>query len=153
MCIRDRSDAAGDRDATRDAGNVSDAGLPGDSACYGPLARVLFCDGFEAPGLPGWTSYFHDGRADRITTGTFRGTGALRSRNSLPGGGGAIYVDALGGRTSGHLYLRAYLYVPSSYAAQGVSALVLGESVQPLGGLSLVLYDCLLYTSPSPRDS
>ena len=51
----------------------------------------------------------------------------------------------LGARTSGHLYFRGYLYLPSSFAiapaGSRASLLVLGENSAELGGISLVLWD------------
>jgi hypothetical protein len=51
----------------------------------------------------------------------------------------------LGGRISGHLYFRGYLYLPSGFAiapaGSRASLLVLGENSGELGGLSLVLWD------------
>jgi hypothetical protein len=80
----------------------------------------------------------------RTSAPTHRGDGALDSIKFDPGDADPIYADVLGQRTSGHLYLRAYLYVPSSVsitpADSRASLLVLGESSGALGGLSLVLW-------------
>lgn len=63
---------------------------------------------------------------------------------SAPGSSDPLYADVLGARSSGHLYLRTYLYIPSGFSISAVdsaaSLLVLGENAGALGGLSLVLW-------------
>jgi hypothetical protein len=54
-------------------------------------------------------------------------------------------VDALGGRTSGSLFLRAWLYIPSTTqitadTMANATLFVLGEKSSPLGGTSLALW-------------
>ena len=72
------------------------------------------------------------------------GAGALDSIKTGPGDGAPIYRDGLGQRTQGHLYLRAFVRVPSSTviapAGSRASLLVLGESSGALGGVSFVLW-------------
>jgi hypothetical protein len=157
---RDAGTGGGGRDAGdastggADSGSVGGAGGGGASqggtagtapeppSCYDEFPGVLFCDNFEATGLPGWTHFGGgtDGETTQVTSGVYRGSAALRSVKSDEGPSDPLYVDVLGDRTSGRLYLRTYLYVPSDFSlAAGASLLVLGESAEPLGGLSLVL--------------
>jgi hypothetical protein len=141
----------------RDGG--SDASLDGSAGalpCSSGLGGI-FCDDFEGATLSKWSrhSQASDGRTTRITTPVHGGQGAIRSVKSAPGPSDPLYADVLGARTSGHLYLRTYLYVPSGFAISAVdsaaSLLVLGESSGALGGLSLVLWqDALSLTIEGP---
>jgi hypothetical protein len=110
----------------------------------------LFCDGFEAADLGAWTRHHPgpDGKSVRTTARVRAGKGALDSAKTEPGDSDPLYADVLGGRISGHLYFRGYLYVPSNFAiapaGSRASLLVLGESSGELGGISLVLWDTAL---------
>jgi hypothetical protein len=129
------------------AGSQLDAGDPPAEprTCYDDHPDALFCDDFEASDLPGWSRYRQgpDGQTTHTTALAHAGDGALSSVKFAPGDSDPIYADALGQRISGHLYVRAYLYVPSGFviapADSAASLLVLGESAGALGGLSLVL--------------
>jgi len=134
---------SGGRDAASDG--------PTYPSCYleYPLPNILFCDNFEDPALPRWNSYHNpeaaiDGETRHDTTVRHRGNGALYSRKDGVGDGTPRYVDVLGDRTSGHLYLRTWLYLQSPLpsaipAGSAASLLVLGESTYPYEGVSLTL--------------
>jgi hypothetical protein len=116
-----------------------DAGRPGDSACYGLLGARLICEGFEASVIPGiWGPTTMNGSATRVGSPAYRGLGALEGRITAAGGKGFIGRPGLGARTSGSLYLRAYLYVGAGPPLRGLTALGL---FGPTGGVSVLLMD------------
>lgn len=129
-----------------EAGAAGAAGEPAPTTCYDQHAGVLICDDFEDGALAGWTHHARgsDGRSVHTGALTHGGSGALDSTKLGPGDSDPIYKDALGQRTSGHIYLRGYLRVPSGFAiapeGSRASLLVLGEDTGALGGLSLVLW-------------
>jgi hypothetical protein len=122
------------------------AGEPAPTTCYDKYPGVLICDDFEDADLAGWTRHSSgsDGHTVHTTALAYRGTGALDSTKLSPGDSDPVYRDALGKRTSGHVYLRGYLRVPSGFAIKPAgsraSLLVLGEDTGALGGLSLVMW-------------
>jgi hypothetical protein len=145
----DGATSAGDGgpgDTGADGGDEPDAAEPPAPTCYDAHSGVLFCDGFEDEALAVWSRHSQgpDGITTRTTALTHQGLGALDSKKLGAGSSDPVYFDGLGERTSGHLYLRAYLRVPSGFAiapaGSRASVLVLGEDSGALGGLSLVLW-------------
>jgi hypothetical protein len=116
-----------------------DAAPVGESSCYGPLASALFCSGFESTDMKPWLPGGTGGTATRVTTPAFLGMGALHGASTVKGGAGQLYANVLGGKTSGALYMRGHVYVPSNPAISGTTILAYGESTPPYGGVSLVL--------------
>jgi hypothetical protein len=114
------------------------------------LANVLFCDDFEAPGLPLWRHFAQagtDGETKRVTGAGVpkRGNASLQSTKTAPGSRDPLTADVLGSRTSGSLYARVWLYIPqTTQITDDINAnatlMVLGETMAPLGGTSLALW-------------
>lgn len=114
------------------------------------LANVLFCDDFEAPGLPLWRHFAlagNDGETKRVSGAGVpkRGNASLQSTKTAPGSRDPLIADVLGGKTSGSLYVRAWLYIPSTTQITNdinanATLMVLGETMAPLGGTSLALW-------------
>jgi hypothetical protein len=114
------------------------------------LANVLFCDDFEAPGLPLWRHFAlagSDGETKRVTGAGVpkRGNAALQSTKTAPGSRDPLMADVLGNRTSGSFYARVWLYIPSTTQITddinaNATLMVLGETQSPLGGTSLALW-------------
>jgi hypothetical protein len=107
--------------------------------------NVLFCDNFEDPALPEWTVKPPPaGNAQDITrvatTRRWRGAASLHTRKVGAGDGSPLYADALGHLTTGHLYIRFYLYVTAPMPAaiptlpDSIGVFVVGESADDLGG-------------------
>jgi hypothetical protein len=147
----DAGDAGGSQAGTNGAA-AGEGGTGGTVAppttCYDRHPGALFCEDFETSTLPGWLHHAQgaDGRTVHTTQLAHGGDGALDSIKLDPAGDSdPIYQDVLGARTSGHLYLRTYLRVPSGFAiapaSSRASLLVLGEDTGALGGLSLVLWN------------
>ncbi len=126
------------------AGNGGSGGGVTTPACKtGALANVLFCDDFEQPGLPAWTHFANsgnDGASTRVTDPVHLGSGALRSIKSAEGMRDPLVADVLGNRTSGKLYVRVWMMIPSSVTIANnanASLLVLGEAPPSDGGVSV----------------
>ena len=131
------------------AGTGGTGGTPATPACMtGALENVLFCDDFEAPGLPAWTHFASsgsDGETTRVSSPAHLGSGALRSIKSAPGTRDPLFNDTLGQRTTGKLYVRVWMYIPGSViitndALANASLLVLGEAPPGDGGVSLSMW-------------
>ena len=101
-------------------GGPPDAG-PDDTRCDDLHAGAIFCDGFEtAPGFPAWSSMWGtDGMVSRTTTQTFLGLGALRAQTTVGGGHTAVRRTLATPLTSGEVYLRAFVFIPSSVTSMG----------------------------------
>ena len=128
-----------------DAGDTdsggTDAGLD-DTACDDALSGVLFCDGFETAGFPGWdTTRETDGRVTRATGTTWRGAGALRAETLAPAGQANLFTLALPAVGSGELWARVYLFVPSGAAFVDVNVLSLHEDASPFLGVAFGVRD------------
>ena len=138
---------AGPRDAgPREAGppdagppdtGPPDAGPPDMTACDDLYAGASFCDGFESSGLSGWGWRNEvSGVVERTTVRAYRGTGSMRATTSAGSGRaalGAIFPTV----SSGDIWFRAYLYIPSGYTMDTVSLLALTEGVDPWEGTAL----------------
>jgi hypothetical protein len=141
-------DATGGQAGTGTGGKDAASDVPR-PACYDLSPTVLFCDDFEAATLGSWKTFRAedaaiDGESRRDTTVRHGGNGALYSRKDGVGDGTPVYVDVLGKRTSGHLYLRTWLYLQSPLpgsipVGSTASLLVLGESAYPYDGVALAL--------------
>jgi hypothetical protein len=115
------------------------------------LADVLFCDDFEAPGLPLWRHFAlagTDGETKRVSgTGVpKRGNAALQSTKTAPGSRDPLLADVLGNKASGSFFVRVWLYIPQTTqitndANANATLMVLGETLSPLGGASLALWN------------
>lgn len=133
---------AGPRDAgPRDGGGAPDAGP--DSACAGPLAGALFCDGFEdGPGFAAWPyTEVLDGNLAWIDVGAYRGRGALRARSTAPGGR-AYLVGSIAAPDTGDLWLRLYAYFPASADLTHFNFAGLGA--EGVGGITLYVFGATL---------
>lgn len=78
-------------------------------ACNGP--GILFCDGFEDAGLAAWPT--HDNNVARDTTIVHSGSGSLRADSPSTAVSSAVYVQPYPNLTTGELYYRAWIYLPS----------------------------------------
>jgi hypothetical protein len=122
-----------------DGGEDVDAGVDArDSACGRTITDAIFCTGFEDDPLPaGWLTGM-GGDGARVTDNVFRGVGALRTESTETGGAQMLWQDVLGGITSGSIYARAYMYVPSGMTTN-VAILSLGQGESPFQNISLSL--------------
>jgi len=128
---------SGPRDSgPRDSG-PRDSGPPDPTACDDILAGALFCDGFEG-GLTAWGGSVLDRGTVTAVPTSYRGSGSLRARTTATGAFAHVWVDALGSRSSGDLYLRAYVRVPSGIAFEpdGVDVFRLRQGRAPWNGVA-----------------
>jgi hypothetical protein len=71
------------------------------------------------------------------------GRWAVRSTKSAPGTHDPLYADVLGRRATGKLFVRVWMFIPSSLAISpggNASILVLGEAPPADGGVSIALW-------------
>lgn len=122
-------------DGGRDAGH--DAGMPGDTGCTGALASALICDGFETDPGPwsGRTEHLGTVVADGVEA--FRGTRGLHAQLTASGGQAAREAEGLGPFTSGDLWMRVSLYIPTAAVVSDFTWFSIGEVAPPYAGISL----------------
>jgi hypothetical protein len=68
---------------------------------------------------------------------------AVRSTKSAPGVLDPLYADVLGGRTTGRLFVRVWMFIPNSVVISpggNASILALGEAPPSDGGVSVALW-------------
>ena len=138
--------AAGTGGASGGTGGAGTDGAPPGTACKtGAFANVLFCDDFES-GLSSWRHVQMpgtDGETILSTNPVHAGSWAVRSTKSAPGVRDPLYADVLGNRTTGRLFVRVWMFIPSSVVistAGNASILVLGEGPPADGGVSVALW-------------
>ena len=131
------------RDAQSADANGEDAAeaLVGESACYDRFESRLACIGFESDLSAAWWRIETSGEVVSSAERVYVGEGALHA--SSQGAGSTAFVGhaAFPLVTSGSLYLRSYIYVPSGVALEGVIVHGLSEERDPYGGVSLLLSD------------
>lgn len=141
--------SAGGRAGTGGDAPVRDA-YSGPCPALADQEGVLLCDDFEATELlPVWRHFATPGE-DGQTNFAFnvfphRGERGLISLKHRPGPRDPIYADVLGGRTSGHLYLRVWMYFPSQAGIvddpnASATIFVLGEREAPYRGCGVALW-------------
>jgi len=122
-----------------DGGEGLDFGL--DTACGAALAGAAWCAPFEATAIEKVATFGRDyvvesGGATAIGS-PYRGAGSLRVTAGPASGAQALVGrGALTPVTSGTVYLRAWVRVPSSVAADGLTFLSVGEADPPYAGVS-----------------
>lgn len=141
-----RDSSVGDGDVTGESGIDDDGDLGqdafsdsidadnglDDTACDDLFRSALFCDGFESGSLSTWWELFTDsGVAEVVADPVYRGSGALGSRTSVTGDRTASITRDFGTHSTGQIYARAYIYVPSSVSVSGLSLLIIGEDADP----------------------
>jgi hypothetical protein len=153
---------AGGRGGSGGTGGV-DAGPPPACRNIPGLATTLFCDSFDQSDLlRQWTHFapgFTDGRSLWAASPAHSVPGSLNSTKSAQGPADPLYADALGGLSSGRLYLRVWLYIPNytqiDQPTGNASLLVLGESAPGnFRGVSFVLWQTgfsLQINPPGPQ--
>ena len=123
-----------------DGGEGLDLGL--DTACGAALAGAAWCAPFEAIAIERTATFGRDyvvesGGATAIGS-PYRGAGSLRVTAGPAGGAQALVGrGALTPVHSGPVYLRAWVRVPSSVAATGLTFLSVGEADPPYAGVSV----------------
>jgi len=142
----------GTPDAGTDAG--TDAGP--DSTICDELVGVIFCDGFE-DGFAHWG--WRTETAGTVTAGTstvYRGAAALYASTTDLSGKASITSELGTTVSSGALYVRAYVYVPSSVVSTGISFLFVGEAVAPYAGIAFEITGAgraSVYIGPLDREA
>ncbi len=117
-----------------------DAGLD-ETACDDLHSGALFCDGFESPGLVAWAETRTTmGSASRSTATTYRGDGSLHAETTAGSGRANVIAYELGGRSTGELWARFYLYVPSPYAVTDINVMTIHEDAVPFGGVGVGIF-------------
>ncbi len=120
--------------------DVSVDAAPDETACDDILAGAIFCDSFEASDFSLWDSVREmDGRVMRTTDPVWRGSGALSAASLAASGVANLFGARLADVTSGDLWLRAYVYVPSGTAFDDVKVLTLHEGSAPYAGVAFGL--------------
>jgi hypothetical protein len=123
-------------DVGTDAAN-GDGGMHGDTGCTGALSTALVCDGFETD--PGPWSGRNESGGSVMTDGTLaqRGTRSLHAATTVAGGNADRELVPIGPFTTGDLWARASIYLPSSAVVSNFTWLYIGESIAPYAGVSL----------------
>jgi hypothetical protein len=134
---------AGPADAGADGGAVDSGADAGgtDTACGGPLAGALFCDGFEdGADLAAWMRGSEtDGLVTWVEDTVYRGRGALRVETTAPNGQAYVwsrYTPTVG---DGDLWLRLYAFFPASSPLDHFNLAGVDPSSGP-GGVTLYVY-------------
>jgi len=97
---------------------------------------VLFCDGFEDPGLGAWAQT--SGSLVRQTAITHTGTAAARATSDGSQQPAVINVAPFNSISSGSLHYRAWFYVPSGFAINKIELFSTNGSGSNLGTVFLV---------------
>jgi hypothetical protein len=109
-----------------DAGSADGGPMTVDPCSAYPDA--IFCSGFEDPTFPEFTnSRAQGGTFGQDLTRSFRGRGSLRSTTTAPSGFAALLAALEAPIVSGTVYLRAYMYVPST-SSNDTNAFFLGHT-------------------------
>ena len=118
----------------------TDAG-PSGSACDDALSGVLFCDGFEAPTLFPWqVANVAGAEVARETDPVYRGDGSLGIELTTPGSRNSnVSTTFPSPVTSGQLFARAYVRIPSGASFDFLQFLSLTESQDPFGAVHVRL--------------
>lgn len=128
-------DAFTPSDAGRDMG--VDSGMPGETACTGALASAVICDGFETDPGPWAGLNVHFGTVAADSLQAQRGTHALHAQITTFSGHAARYIDTLGPFTTGDIWIRGSLFIPSSAVVNDFTWFSIVENMPPYHGISL----------------
>lgn len=128
--ITDATDGAQGSDTGHTDDVTPDAALD-PTSCDDINAGAIFCDGFENSALAGWSLLRQDGTAVRSVERVYRGTAALRAEATASSGYAYLFHHALGGLTSGELFVRGFYYFPSGVPLARLTFVTAGESVSP----------------------
>lgn len=125
------SDAGAGDGGDADAGDGVDAGpVLDETSCDDFHAGAILCDGFEgSPDFARWTEV--RGAAAITADLAYRGARSLYAHSTASGVYAYLYSDALPSVTSGEIYARAYLYVPSASALPALTLLHVEEDANP----------------------
>ncbi|HZH03577.1 MAG TPA: endo-1,4-beta-xylanase [Myxococcaceae bacterium] len=125
------------------AGRGFDLGL--DTACGRTLVGHPLCESFEAVTRPnsfGWYPIEDGGGTVSLSSTRYRGKQALRARTT-PSANSAAFMGrgVFGGKTSGNIYARAYIYVPASITlgTGTINVMNVGETQPPYQGVAFAL--------------
>ncbi|HUS29086.1 MAG TPA: hypothetical protein VMZ53_11265 [Kofleriaceae bacterium] len=157
----------GTHDAAQGDGRNGDSGPIADGPgvdCHVSHASAIFCDGFENGMTPWGYSVIDQGTVDTTTLRAWGGTHALEVHTP----DSAIYKSARWGSflpsaiTTGELFVRQYMWLPSSVASSQVSLIVTGNGATPfpstfmflLGPELVISTDTNSFSTPDvlPRD-
>jgi hypothetical protein len=111
----------------------------GDSRCYDTFVNRPVCLGFEEPLEEPWWEAGAGGTVNLISSRTYVGDGALSARAMA---GQARFVGQMAypaGLRSGSVYMRAYVYVPSTAVIDTVVVMGMSETDAPFGGVTVAL--------------
>lgn len=102
---------------------LSDGGVDA-TGCNDRYASAVFCDGFEVDGLPAWDreKSVPEGTITR-TSFSFRGDAALHVASGSVGSAARVETPTAWTYSSGRLYMRAYVYLPSTSVFENVSVM------------------------------
>jgi hypothetical protein len=132
-----------------------DTGAPqpvGESACYERFASRLACEGFEVTQPePPWWRIEEGGSIVQVGTPAYLGVGATLAKTSAVDGKAFIGRSVFNNLTSGKIYLRSYLYVPSGVPMVGVVVHGMSEGEPPYGGISVLLSDAAVQLDLHPN--
>ncbi|WP_157069712.1 hypothetical protein [Sandaracinus amylolyticus] len=138
---------AGSRDGGSPDAGPPDAGPPDAgrdlTRCDDVHAGAIFCDGFEWPypaGRVHWSfDLLQDGNVTTVTSpAPFFGDRALRATTTMTGGRAGI-GGSFAAITSGDLWLRGLVYLPSALAVDAISLLYIGAA-DGSSGLAIQTY-------------
>lgn len=132
-----------DATSTTDATSTNDATA---SNCF-DRPGVLFCDGFEGPGIDAWNGGV--GAVTRETSVVHSGAGSLRSSSDAAQSGSGVW-QSIPDVVSGSLHTRAWFYVPSGFFIFKVN--LIGDG-NPSGDAVVFLIDneeLRAYAAPPP---
>ena len=122
------------RDGGEDAGDATDAAADaGSGECTGARAAALVCSDFESDPLANeWpdTSVSTDATLERTTLRAHSGTASLRA-TSAAADSLAVVARSFPALSSGELWFRAYLYVPSGLLTETMNIFFVGEDPEP----------------------
>lgn len=128
---------AGSPDAGPPDAGPPDAG-PDDTACDDVHAGALFCDGFESAGFLAWDRLrTRDGTVTQSTTTRHRGMGAMHSQTTAGSGRADAEASPLSALSSGELWIRTYLYLPSGFDLVDMNVTTVHEAVSPYVGVGM----------------
>lgn len=113
---------------------ASDAGFEAADAARGLCADVLLCSGFEKDGLPSWQQQIvlGDATLTATTERSFRGQRSLKVEVFQTGQEAIVAHQLSQSFTTGELWVRGWVFIPSTYNAESLAGLVyLSESDAP----------------------
>jgi hypothetical protein len=141
---------SGSGTATPDTGPVIVPPV-GESACYDKFQSRLACEGFEAELAAPWWPGLELGAVSRSARPTHVGDGALRAVTTAANGHAFAGRPTFARLTSGTMYLRSYVFVPSGVPLNGVVVHGMSEELAPYGGVSILLSDQRLKLDVHPE--